>query len=57
MYGSGKTGGWLFVHKVLFLLQEHVKTTKIDKTRFFFVEKDELGTQQTIVTLCLISIN
>ena len=28
-------GAWLFVHKVLFTLQDHVKTTKTDKTRFF----------------------
>ena len=32
-------------------------TTKIDKTRFFFAENDELGTQETIVTQCRISIN
>ena len=45
--GCGKCGAWLFVHKVSFKLQEHVKTTKTDKTRFFFVKKDV--TQQTIV--------
>ena len=28
-------GAWLFVHKVPFMLQEHVKTTKTNKTRFF----------------------
>ena len=51
IYGCGKCGAWLFVHKVPFMLQEHVKTTKTDKTRFFFAKKkDELGTQQTIVT-------
>ena len=33
-YGCGKCRAWLFVHKVLFTLQEHVKTTKTDKTRF-----------------------
>ena len=43
-------GAWLFVHKVPFTLQEHVKTTKTDKTRFFFAKKDELGTQQTTIT-------
>ena len=32
----GKCGTWLFVHKVLFMLQEQVKTTKTDNTRFFF---------------------
>ena len=36
-YGCGKCGAWLFVHKVPFMLQEHVKTTKTDKPRFFFV--------------------
>ena len=40
-----------------FMLQEHVKTTKTDKRRFFFARKDEFGTQQTIVTQCSISIN
>ena len=39
IYGCGKCGAWLFVHKVPFLLQEHVKTTKKDKTRFFFARK------------------
>ena len=35
----------LFVHKVLFTLQEHVKTKKTDKTRFVFAKKG--GTRQT----------
>ena len=35
IYGCGKCGAWLFAHKVLLMLQEHVKTTKTDKTRFF----------------------
>ena len=35
IYGCGKCWAWLFVHKVLFMLQEHVKTTQTDKTRFF----------------------
>ena len=39
IYGCGKCGAWLFVHKVPFVLQEHVKTTKTDKTRFFFAKK------------------
>ena len=39
IYGCGNSGAWLFVHKVPFKLQEHVKTTKTDKTRFFFVRK------------------
>ena len=34
IYGCGKCGAWLFVHKVLFMIQEHVKTTQTDKTRF-----------------------
>ena len=37
-YGWGKCGAWLFVYKVFFMLQEHVRTTKTDKTRFFFVK-------------------
>ena len=37
--GCGKCGGWLIVHKVPCMLQEHVKTTKTDKTRFFFARK------------------
>ena len=40
IYGCGKCGAWLFVHKVPFLLQEHVKTTKRDKTRFFFAKNN-----------------
>ena len=39
IYGCDNCGAWLFVHKVPFKLQEHVKTTKTDKTRFFFVKK------------------
>ena len=30
--GFGKYGAWLFFDKVLFTLQEHVKTTKAGKT-------------------------
>ena len=37
--GCGECGAWLFVHKVPFMLQDHVNTTKTDKTRFFFVKK------------------
>ena len=43
VYACGKCGAWLFVHKVPFTL----KTTKTDKTRFFFVKKGV--TRQTIV--------
>ena len=39
IYGCDNCGAWLFVHKVLFTLPEHVKTTKTDKTRFFFAKK------------------
>ena len=35
IYGCGKCGAWLFLHKIPFTLQEHVKTTKTDKTCFF----------------------
>ena len=42
IYGCGKFRAWLFVHKVPFMLQENVKTTKVDKTRFFFVKKMNL---------------
>ena len=45
--GCAKCGAWLFVHKVPFTLQEHVKATKTDKTRCFFAKKDV--TAQTIV--------
>ena len=48
IYGCGKCGAWLFLHKVAFTLQEDVKTTKTDKTHFFFAKKD--GTQQTTFT-------
>ena len=39
IYGCGKCGAWLFVHKIPFKIQELVKTTKTDKTRFFFARK------------------
>ena len=35
IYGCGKCRAWLFVHKVPFLLQEHVNTTETDNTHFF----------------------
>ena len=54
-HGCGKCRAWLFVQKVPFMLQEHVKTTKTDKTRFFFAKKDV--TRQTIVHQCPISIS
>ena len=48
IYGCGNCGAWLFVHEVPFTLQKHVKTTKTDKTRFFFAKED--GTRQTSFT-------
>ena len=45
--GCDKCGAWLSIHKVPFTLQEHVKTTKTDKTRFFSAKEDV--TRQTIV--------
>ena len=41
IYACGNCGAWLFDHKVSFMLQEHVKTTKTetDKTRFFVARK------------------
>ena len=48
IYACDNCGALLFVHKVPFKLQEHVKTTKTDKTRFFFAKKD--GTRQTSST-------
>ena len=47
IYRCGKCGAWLFFHKVPFTLQQHVKTTKTDKTRFLLAKKDV--NQQTIV--------
>ena len=39
IYGCGKCSAWLFVHKAPFMLQEHVKTAKTDKTPFFVAKK------------------
>ena len=50
IFACGKCGAWLILHKIPFMLQEHVKTTTTDKTRFFLLEKDELGTQRTTIT-------
>ena len=50
IYGCGKCCAWLFVHKALFALQEHVKRQKQTKHVFSLPEKDELGTQQTTIT-------
>ena len=40
IYGCGKCGAWLFFHRVYFTLQESVKRTQTDKTRFFFARKN-----------------
>ena len=48
IFGCGKCGAWWPVHKVPFMLQEQVKATKTDKTRFFFARKD--STRQTSST-------
>ena len=50
IYGREMCGAWLFVHKTLFTLQEHVKMTKTDETCSFFAKKYELVTGRTIVT-------
>ena len=39
IYSCGNCGSWLFVHKVLFTLQEHVKTTKHTKHAFSSLKK------------------
>ena len=39
IYGFGKCGAWLFVHKVPSMLQEHKETTKTDRTRFLSAKK------------------
>ena len=39
IYGCGNCGAWLFVHKVPFTLQEHVKTTKTDKHAFLLLKQ------------------
>ena len=49
IYGCGMCGARLFVHKVLPMLQEQLKTTKTDKHDFSLFEKDENSTRQTIV--------
>ena len=54
IYGCENCGAWLFVHKVPFTLQEHVKTTKTDRTRFFSAKK--VGTRQSIFTYCPVSV-
>ena len=50
IHGSENCGAWLFVHKVHFMRQEHVKLTKTEKKHVFsLLRKDELRTRQTIV--------
>ena len=49
-YGCGKCGAWLFVHKVPFTLQQHVRRQKQTKHAFSSLEEDEPGSQRTTVT-------
>ena len=39
IYGCGKCGTWLFVHKIAFMLQEYVQTTQTDKRRLVLAKK------------------
>ena len=39
IYVWGMRRAWLFVDKILFIVQKHVKTTKTEKTRFSFANK------------------
>ena len=49
IYGCGKCGAWLFVHKVPFMLQEHVRTTQTKKHAFSLLKKGELVPRQIFV--------
>ena len=51
IYSCGMCGARLFVHKVPFMLQEHVKTTKTDKTRFFFAKKNLVPNKQLLLNV------
>ena len=42
IYACGKCGAWLFVDNFPYMLQEHVRTTKTEKTRFFCQKKMNL---------------
>ena len=55
IYACDNCGAWLFVHKVHFTLQEHLRTTKTDKTRSFFAKTDV--TRQANIQKSPISIN
>ena len=57
IYGYGNCGAWLFVHKVPFMLQEHVKSTKTDKTRFFFARKRWIWCPTNTYYLMSLSVN
>ena len=51
IYDCDNCGTWLFVQKVPSDVRRTRKDDKTDKTRFFsLLQKDELGTQQTIIT-------
>ena len=42
IYDCEKCGAWLFVQNITFMLQEHIKTTETEKTRFFAKKKVNL---------------
>ena len=42
VYGCGNFGAWFFIQKTLFMLQEHVRAIKTDRTRYFLVKKMNL---------------
>ena len=49
IYGCGKCGAWLFVHKVPFYVTRARKDHKNRQNTFLLLEKNELGTQQTTI--------
>ena len=58
IHGCGRCGAWLFAHKVPFTLHEQLMTSKLQTRRIFsLLERDEIGTPQTIVTYCPFSVN
>ena len=50
-YGCGKYGAWLFVRKVPLMPQEHVKTTKKNKTLFFPAKKNLVPNKQLLLNV------
>ena len=49
IYGCGRCGAWLFVHKVSIMLQELVKALKTGKTRFYLLENFNLAVKEQLV--------